>query len=98
MIEAMSTGTPIIAWRSGSVPEVIDEGVTGFIVDSIEAAVGAVGTVRRLNRLVVRQRFEARFTSTHMAKRYLEVYEQLLSARKPNRTRQNTARSDAHVV
>jgi glycosyltransferase involved in cell wall biosynthesis len=98
MIEAMSTGTPIIAWRSGSVPEVIDEGVTGFIVDSIEAAVGAVGTVRRLNRLVVRQRFEARFTSTHMAKRYLEVYEQLLSARMPSRARPNTARSDVHLV
>ena len=98
MIEAMSTGTPTIAWRIGSVPEVIDEGVTGFIVDSIEAAVNAVRTVRDLNRLVVRQRFDARFTSTHMAKRYLEVYEQLLSARKPSRARQNTARSDAHLV
>jgi glycosyltransferase involved in cell wall biosynthesis len=98
MIEAMSTGTPIIAWRIGSVPEVIDEGVTGFIVDSIEAAVSAVGTVRNLNRLAVRQRFEARFTSTQMAKSYLEVYERLLSGRKPSQTRQNTARSDAHVA
>jgi glycosyltransferase involved in cell wall biosynthesis len=97
MIEAMSTGTPIIAWRIGSVPEIIDEGVTGFIVESMEAAVSAVGTARKLNRLAVRQRFEARFTETHMAKSYLDVYEQLLGTHMPTRTRQNTAPSDAQV-
>jgi glycosyltransferase involved in cell wall biosynthesis len=98
MIEAMSAGTPIIAWHIGSVPEIIDEDVTGFIVESMEAAVSAVRTVRKLNRLAVRQRFEARFTSAHMAKGYLEVYQSLLSARKPSRARQNTAPSDAHLV
>jgi glycosyltransferase involved in cell wall biosynthesis len=86
MIEAMSTGTPVIGWRVGSVTKVIDEGVTGFIVESIEDAVRAVDKVRSLNRLAVRQRFEARFTSTRMAQSYLAVYEQLLSASKPGQT------------
>lgn len=85
MIEAMSTGTPVIAWRIGSVTKVIDEGVTGFIVDSIEEAVSAVQKVYSLNRLSVRQRFEARFTSSHMAQSYLAAYERLSAARKPNR-------------
>ena len=80
MIEAMSGGTPVIAWRRGSVPEVIDEGVTGFVVNSIDGAVQAVEQVRRLNRTTVRRRFEARFTASHMALKYLAVYEELLAA------------------
>ena len=54
MIEAMACGTPVIAWRNGSVPEVIDEGVTGYIVDTIEDAVEAVGRVAQLNRRMCR--------------------------------------------
>lgn len=74
MIESMSCGTPVIAWRRGSVPEVIDDGRTGFIVDSIEAAVAAVERAPRLNRLAVRNRFEERFSAARMAQDYLSVY------------------------
>lgn len=78
MIEAMSAGTPVIAWRRGSVPEIIDEGVTGIVVDSIGAAVDAVERVKSFRRLAVRQRFYKRFTASQMAGRYVTAYEQLL--------------------
>jgi glycosyltransferase involved in cell wall biosynthesis len=80
MIEAMREGTPTIAWRRGSVPEVIDEGVTGFIVDSIDEAVRALGPALALSRRSVRRQFEARFTASRMARKYLTVYERLLDA------------------
>lgn len=67
MIEAMREGTPVVAWRCGSVPEVIDEGVTGFAVDSIDEAVRAVGMALRLDRASIRDRFEERFTASRMA-------------------------------
>ena len=82
MIEAMATGTPVIAWRKGSVPQVIDEGVTGFVVDSIEGAVRAVGQIGVLDRTAVRQQFEARFTSSQMATKYLAVYKELVAGSK----------------
>ena len=82
MIEAMATGTPVIAWRKGSVPKVIDEGVTGFVVDSIEDAVRAVGQIGVLDRTAVRQQFEARFTSSQMATKYLAVYEELVGSKR----------------
>jgi glycosyltransferase involved in cell wall biosynthesis len=78
MIEAMREGTPTIAWRRGSVPEVMDDGVTGFIVESIEEAVVAVRMALDLDRRAVRQRFEERFTSTRMASNYVAEYEGLL--------------------
>ena len=78
MIEAMATGTPVIAWRKGSVPKVIDEGVTGFVVNSIEGAVRAVGQIGALDRTAVRRQFEARFTSSQMASQYLAVYKELV--------------------
>jgi glycosyltransferase involved in cell wall biosynthesis len=74
----MATGTPVIAWRKGSVPKVIDEGVTGFVVDSIEGAVRAVGQISGLDRSAVRQQFEARFTASQMAFKYLAVYKELV--------------------
>ncbi len=79
MIEAMSAGTPVIAWRKGSVPEVIDNGVSGLIVDSLEEAVAAVRRVQHMNRAVVRKQFEARFTAHRMAEGYVEAYRQLLA-------------------
>jgi glycosyltransferase involved in cell wall biosynthesis len=82
MIEAMATGTPVIAWRKGSVPKVIDEGVTGFVVDSIEGALRAVGQIGFLDRTAVRQQFEARFTSSQMATKYLAVYNELVAGSK----------------
>ncbi|MBV8397852.1 MAG: glycosyltransferase family 4 protein [Acetobacteraceae bacterium] len=81
MIEAMACGTPIIAYRSGSVPEVIDEGVTGFIVESEDQAVEAVKEVARLDRRKVRARFEERFTASRMARAYEAHYGQLLASR-----------------
>jgi glycosyltransferase involved in cell wall biosynthesis len=80
MIEAMSTGTPVIAWRAGSVAGIIDENVTGFIVESVDEAVRAVEKLRDLDRMAVRRRFEARFTVAKMATGYLYAYERLLAA------------------
>src|SRR6185437_7573768 len=67
MIEAMACGTPVIAMRNGSVPEVVDEGVTGFIVDNEEEAVAAVRRIPELSRDTVRRTFEARFCARRMA-------------------------------
>jgi len=83
MIEAMACGTPVIAMRRGSVPEVIEEGVTGFIVDTEEEAIAAVRRLPELDRNQVRRRFEARFTARRMAKDYLRLYERLIRARRP---------------
>jgi glycosyltransferase involved in cell wall biosynthesis len=77
MIEAMSCGTPVIAWRNGSVPEVVEDGRTGLIVASTEEAVAAAGRVARLDRLAVRERFEERFSAARMAQDYLAVYRAL---------------------
>ena len=83
MIEALACGTPVIAWRCGSVPEVIEEGVSGFIVESIEEAVEAVERVGELKRVLCRKAFERRFTSEVMAQNYLRVYERVLAAERP---------------
>jgi glycosyltransferase involved in cell wall biosynthesis len=79
MIEAMACGTPVIAYREGSVPEVIDDGVTGFIVDSEAQAIEAVQRVGQLDRRRVRARFEERFTAARMAADYTHHYRSLLS-------------------
>jgi glycosyltransferase involved in cell wall biosynthesis len=78
MIEALACGTPVIAWRNGSVPEVLDDGVTGFIVDSVEEAVRAAGCVPALSRQACRVAFEECFDAARMARDYLEVYRQLV--------------------
>jgi glycosyltransferase involved in cell wall biosynthesis len=80
MIEALACGTPVIAWRNGSVPEVIDDGVTGFIVDSLDDAVEAVGRLDWLNRAVCRKVFEQRFNDTRMAREYLKIYRRLVNS------------------
>src|SRR6201986_1872862 len=79
MIEAMACGTAVLAYRAGSVPEVVDPGVTGFIVNSIDQAVSAVGKLHRLDRARVRATFDRRFTARRMAEDYVEVYEELAS-------------------
>ena len=76
-IEAMACGTPVIAWRRGSVPEVVEHGVTGFTVDSIDEAVAAVEKVGSLSRKAVRHRFEERFSVERTARDYVRVYESL---------------------
>jgi glycosyltransferase involved in cell wall biosynthesis len=83
MIEAMSNGTPTIACRCGAVPEVIDEGITGFIVDDVAAAVAAVAPAVALSRAAVRGRFERRFAADRMARDYLTVYEGLVDGAVP---------------
>jgi len=78
MIEALACGTPVIAWNHGSVPEVIDEGVTGFIVNSEEAALQAIARVHLLDRRRIREVFEQRFSATAMARAYVDVYTRVL--------------------
>jgi glycosyltransferase involved in cell wall biosynthesis len=77
MIEAMACGTPVIAFRSGSVPEVIDQGVTGFIVEDEDDAVAAIRRLADLDRRTVRARFEARFSARRMAQDYVRNYKAL---------------------
>ena len=77
MIEAMACGTPVIAYDCGSVPEVIEDGLTGFIVRSDEQAIAAVGRLQGLDRRAIRLRFEQRFSATAMARRYLDLYARL---------------------
>jgi len=78
MIEALACGTPVVGWRRGSVPEVLEDGVTGYIVDSVDAAVRAVGRIDRLDRTTCRRVFEERFDAACMARGYLEVYRGLV--------------------
>ena len=80
MIEAMACGTPVIAYGAGSVPEIIEDGVTGFIVDSEEAAVKALKRLGEIDRRTVRSRFEQRFTAERMAQDYDRHYRKLLDA------------------
>jgi glycosyltransferase involved in cell wall biosynthesis len=75
MIEAMAAGTPTIAWPTGSTPEVIDEGRSGFLVTDIDQAVNAVELANNLSRQTVRDCFEERFTARHMAENYLRLFE-----------------------
>ena len=78
MIEAMACGTPVIAFNCGSVPEVMDDGVTGFVVNNIDEAVAAVGKVHTLDRAKVRATFDRRFTARRMAEDYLKLYGELI--------------------
>jgi glycosyltransferase involved in cell wall biosynthesis len=82
MIEALACGTPVVAYRRGSVPEIMEDGVTGFVVDTLEEAVGAVARVGTLSRSKCRQVFEKRFTAARMARDYLAIYHRLMEAKK----------------
>lgn len=79
MIEAMACGTPVIAWRNGSVEEIIEEGVSGFIVDSFDEAVAAVKRLPGIDRERVRAAFLERFTAKRMADDYVKLYQTLLT-------------------
>ena len=85
MIEAMACGTPVLAFRCGSIPEVIEDGVTGKVVDSEQEAVAALPELLSYDRRAVRQRFDERFTAARMAKDYVSTYRQLLRMRTSNR-------------
>ena len=79
MIEAMACGTPVVAFRSGSVPEVIDDGVSGFIVDSVDESVRAVERLDEISREGCRAAFERRFTADRMANNYVDVYRRIIA-------------------
>ncbi|WP_374515544.1 glycosyltransferase family 4 protein [Brevundimonas sp.] len=81
MIEAMACGTPVVAFRCGSVPEIVEDGETGFVVETLEQAVAAAGRAHLLDREAIRAHFELRFSATAMARRYLDVYGDLLARR-----------------
>ncbi len=83
MIEAMACGTPVIAYRSGAVPEVMEEGHTGFIVEGLEDAVEAVRRVPELSRKRCREIFYQRFTAARMAHDYVQLYERLIKSKRP---------------
>jgi glycosyltransferase involved in cell wall biosynthesis len=78
MIEAMACGTPVVAWDCGAVPEIVDQGLTGFVVDSVESAVAALPGLLRLDRRQVRATFEKRFSATRMARDYVAAYARLI--------------------
>jgi glycosyltransferase involved in cell wall biosynthesis len=77
MIEAMACGTPVIAFNSGSVPEILEDGLTGFVVNDVDGAVAATAKIDRLFRPTIRSRFEERFSAGAMAREYVNIYEQL---------------------
>jgi glycosyltransferase involved in cell wall biosynthesis len=79
MIEALACGTPVVAWRCGSTPEIVEHGVTGFVVQSMDEAVQAVRQIGEIDRRACRASFAARFTSPRMARDYIDVYRQLAS-------------------
>lgn len=82
MIESLACGTPVIGWRCGSVPEVLEEGVTGFVVDSHEQAMAAVERLGTLSRERCRKEFEEKFSARRMAANYLRVYESIVDDRR----------------
>jgi glycosyltransferase involved in cell wall biosynthesis len=83
MIEAMACGTPVIAYNRGSVAEIVDHGLAGFVVEDEDSAVAAVERVSALSRPVIRQQFEARFTARRMALDYLAAYSSLVEPAEP---------------
>src|SRR5262249_10565751 len=90
MIEALACGTPVIAYCRGSVPEVIDDGVTGFVVEDVNEAVQAVGRLSELRRADCRRVFEERFSAARLARDYLKVYRRGLE-RSDGRARRHRA-------
>ena len=94
MIESIACGTPVIAFRGGSVAEIIDEGVTGFIVDNVEEAVSAVQRIPSLDRRACRERFRERFTARRMCEQYLSAYELEIWEKKAR----TAASAEAHPI
>jgi glycosyltransferase involved in cell wall biosynthesis len=80
MIEAMACGTPVVAFRCGSTSEIVEDGMTGFLVDTMAQAVAATLQAAQLDRQAIRAQFERRFSATAMALRYVDVYDALLAA------------------
>ncbi len=81
MIEAMACGTPVIAWKNGAVPEVVADGRTGFIVESVQDTVKAIQSIDHIERQAARQRAEIYFSQKKMTQGYLRVYERVIEQR-----------------
>ena len=81
VVEAMVCGTPVVAYRRGSMPDVVDEGVTGYLAEDVASAAAALPGALRLDRSEVRARAQARFGVERMVRQYLDVYTGLLSGR-----------------
>ena len=84
LIEALACGVPIVAFRGGSVPEIVEDGVTGFIVDDLDHAIAATRRVDRLSRVACRKAFDDRFSASRMASDYVRVYEQAIERAQPD--------------
>jgi glycosyltransferase involved in cell wall biosynthesis len=97
MIKAMACGTPVLAFRNGSVPEVIDEGVTGHVVDTVEQAIEVLPQTLALDRKHIRAVFDERFTAARMARDYVKLYRRLLKKPAPNEVRR-IERHENHLV
>jgi glycosyltransferase involved in cell wall biosynthesis len=105
-IEAMACGTPVIAYNRGAVPEIVEDGVTGFVVEDEASAAAAVARAGSLSRPAIRARFEQRFTARRMAQEYLALYRELieanelrrLAAARTNAARGNSGRRQPHPV
>jgi glycosyltransferase involved in cell wall biosynthesis len=97
MIEAMACGTPVVAFNRGSVPEIVEDGLTGFIVEDELGAIGAVQRLAELDRGQVRKRFEERFTARRMAQDYLSLYRSLQDSGAAPRLRVVSGDESAHV-
>ena len=80
MVEALACGTPVIAWRHGAVPEILDDGVTGFVVEGMRQAIEAAENIGTISRQRCRETFEQRFSARVMARAYLDVYRELIGA------------------
>ena len=103
LIEAMACGTPVIAWNMGSVPEIIEDGKSGFVVDSMEQMISAVNKLSSIERTSVRKAFEERFTARRMATDYLKVYDDLISRQAGQQSISNKnipidLTTDTHIV
>jgi glycosyltransferase involved in cell wall biosynthesis len=95
IIEAMACGTPVIAYGHGSIPELIEDGITGFIVDDIEGAVQVLRKIPALDRRCCRARFEERFTVKRMARDYMSIYQRLIDASNIVQTQSKNGVKDA---
>jgi glycosyltransferase involved in cell wall biosynthesis len=91
VIEAMAFGTPVIVWNEGAMPEIVDQGVSGFVVDSVDEAVARSREIEALDRRVVRATFERRFSLERMVSEYEGVYAKLAGAASAQRPLQRAA-------
>jgi glycosyltransferase involved in cell wall biosynthesis len=98
IIEAMACGTPIIAYRCGSVPELVQEGITGYIVDDIDGALEALGKVPGFDRRRCRRAFKERFSATRMAQDYLSIYRRVIEASADHNARIALAALDSDAL